>query len=49
MTLNRDVAGENPEFSLCVALDEHDKPGGFLRIVPVCGVARRLHARPDAS
>ncbi len=37
MTLSRDVEGINPEFQLCVALDEHDKPGGFLRIVPVHG------------
>ena len=37
MTLSRDVEGINPEFRLCVALDEHDQPGGFLRIVPVYG------------
>ena len=37
MTLSRDVEGENPEFRLCVALDEHDQPGGFLRVVPVYG------------
>ena len=39
MTLSRDVEGINPEFRLCVALDEHDQPGGFLRIVPVYGDA----------
>jgi lysylphosphatidylglycerol synthetase-like protein (DUF2156 family) len=37
MTLSRDVEGHNPEFRLCVALDEHDEPGGFLRIVPMHG------------
>ena len=31
--------GSNPEFRLCVALDEDGKPGGFLRIVPVYGDA----------
>jgi lysyl-tRNA synthetase, class II len=40
MTLSRDVEGQNPEFRLCVALDEHDQPGGFLRIVPVYGDAK---------
>jgi lysyl-tRNA synthetase, class II len=40
MTLSRDVEGDNPEFRLCVALDEHDQPGGFLRIVPVYGDAQ---------
>jgi lysyl-tRNA synthetase class 2 len=37
MTLGHDVDGLNPEFRLCVALDENDQPGGFLRIVPVFG------------
>jgi lysyl-tRNA synthetase, class II len=37
MTLSRDVEGVNPEFRLCVALDEDDQPGGFLRIVPMHG------------
>ena len=37
MSLSRDVEGLNPEFRLCVALDEDDQPGGFLRIVPVYG------------
>jgi len=37
MSLSRDVDGSNPEFRLCVALDEYGKPGGFLRIVPVYG------------
>jgi lysyl-tRNA synthetase class 2 len=37
MTLGHDVDGRNPEFRLCVALDENDQPGGFLRIVPVYG------------
>ncbi len=40
MTLSRDVEGLNPEFRLCVALDEHGQPGGFLRIVPVYGEAK---------
>ena len=40
MTLSRDVEGLNPEFRLCVALDEHDQPGGFLRVVPVYGDAK---------
>ncbi len=39
MTLSRDVEGENAEFRLCVALDEQDQAGGFLRIVPVYGDA----------
>ena len=36
MSLSQDIEGhgKNPEFLLCVALDEHDRPGGFLRIVP---------------
>jgi lysyl-tRNA synthetase len=39
MSLSQDVAGEgaNPEFLLCVALDERDRPGGFLRLVPAYG------------
>jgi lysyl-tRNA synthetase class 2 len=37
MTLGHDVDGINAEFQLCVALDENDQPGGFLRIVPVYG------------
>ena len=47
MTLSRDVEGVNPEFRLCVALDEHDQPGGFLRIVPVHGDDQR--ASPSTS
>ena len=30
-------AGANPEFLLCVALDEDGVPGGFLRVVPAYG------------
>ncbi|NCY17818.1 MAG: DUF2156 domain-containing protein, partial [Actinobacteria bacterium] len=37
MTLAQDVEGTNPDFRLCVALDADDRPGGFLRIVPVGG------------
>jgi lysyl-tRNA synthetase len=39
MSLRQDVvgAGANPEFLLCVALDEHGVPGGFLRVVPAYG------------
>jgi lysylphosphatidylglycerol synthetase-like protein (DUF2156 family) len=39
MSLSQDVKGEgaNPDFLLCVALDEHDMPGGFLRLVPAYG------------
>jgi lysyl-tRNA synthetase, class II len=39
MSLSQDIkgAGSNPEFLLCVALDEHGKPGGFLRLVPAYG------------
>ena len=37
MTLSQDIEGTNPEFLLCVALDEHNMPGGFLRIVPAYG------------
>ena len=39
MSLSQEVKGQgkNPEFLLCVALDEHDVPGGFLRLVPTYG------------
>ncbi len=37
MTLSQDIEGTNPEFMLCVAMDEDDKPGGFLRVVPIYG------------
>ncbi|MHA6782541.1 lysine--tRNA ligase [Pseudonocardia saturnea] len=39
MSLSQDIvgAGANPEFLLCVALDEHGVPGGFLRVVPAYG------------
>jgi lysyl-tRNA synthetase len=37
MTLSTDVLGVDPEFLLCVAFDEHNVPGGFLRIVPAYG------------
>ena len=39
MSLSQDVegGGRNPEFLLCVALDEQGAPGGFLRIVPAYG------------
>jgi lysylphosphatidylglycerol synthetase-like protein (DUF2156 family) len=39
MSLSQDVEGDgrNPEFLLCVALDEAGAPGGFLRIVPAYG------------
>jgi lysyl-tRNA synthetase len=39
MSLSQDIQGEgaNPEFLLCVALDEQDRPGGFLRLVPAYG------------
>jgi lysyl-tRNA synthetase class 2 len=39
MSLSQDVtgAGANPDFLLCVALDEHGVPGGFLRVVPAYG------------
>jgi lysylphosphatidylglycerol synthetase-like protein (DUF2156 family) len=37
MTLNQDIEGTNPEFRLCIALDENGIPGGFLRIVPIFG------------
>jgi len=39
MSLSQDIKGEgaNPDFLLCVALDEHDSPGGFLRLVPAYG------------
>jgi lysyl-tRNA synthetase class 2 len=39
MSLSQDIegAGKNPEFLLCVALDEKNQPGGFLRIVPAYG------------
>jgi lysylphosphatidylglycerol synthetase-like protein (DUF2156 family) len=39
MSLSQDIrgVGANPEFLLCIALDEHDRPGGFLRLVPAYG------------
>lgn len=37
MTLSQDIEGTNPEFMLCIALDEQDHPGGFLRVVPIYG------------
>ena len=37
MTLSQDIEGTNPAFMLCIAMDEHDRPGGFLRIVPIHG------------
>jgi lysyl-tRNA synthetase class 2 len=39
MSLSQDIAGAgaNPEFLLCVALDEDNVPGGFLRVVPAYG------------
>ena len=39
MSLSQDVvgAGANPEFLLCVAVDDHGVPGGFLRVVPAYG------------
>jgi len=41
MSLSQDVrgSGANEEFLLCVALDEHNVPGGFLRLVPVYGAS----------
>jgi lysylphosphatidylglycerol synthetase-like protein (DUF2156 family) len=39
MSLSQDVvgAGANPEFLLCIAVDEQGVPGGFLRVVPAYG------------
>ena len=37
MTLSQDIEGRNPDFRLCIALDENDRPGGFLRVVPIYG------------
>jgi lysyl-tRNA synthetase, class II len=39
MSLSQDIvgAGANPEFLLCVALDDDGTPGGFLRVVPAYG------------
>ncbi|MEX5718381.1 lysine--tRNA ligase [Geodermatophilus maliterrae] len=39
MTLSQDVrgAGADPQFLLCVALDDRGVPGGFLRLVPAYG------------
>jgi lysylphosphatidylglycerol synthetase-like protein (DUF2156 family) len=37
MALSQEVEGTNPDYQLCVAFDEHGKPGGFLRVVPVFG------------
>jgi lysylphosphatidylglycerol synthetase-like protein (DUF2156 family) len=40
MSLSQDIQGHgaNPDFLLCVAYDEQDRPGGFLRLVPAYGV-----------
>ncbi|HEX7442918.1 MAG TPA: DUF2156 domain-containing protein, partial [Acidimicrobiales bacterium] len=35
MSLSQDLDGSEPDFRLCVALDENDEPGGFLRIIPI--------------
>jgi lysylphosphatidylglycerol synthetase-like protein (DUF2156 family) len=37
MTLSQDIEGTNADFRLCIALDENDQPGGFLRVVPIFG------------
>ena len=37
MTLSQDVEGTNPDFRLCIAIDEDGKPGGFLRVIPIYG------------
>lgn len=37
MTLSQDVEGTNPDFRLCIAIDEQGRPGGFLRVVPIYG------------
>jgi lysyl-tRNA synthetase, class II len=39
MSLSQDVrgAGAAPDFLLCVSVDEHGVPGGFLRLVPAYG------------
>jgi lysylphosphatidylglycerol synthetase-like protein (DUF2156 family) len=37
MTLSTDIEGVDPEFLLCVAFDDENRPGGFLRIVPAYG------------
>ena len=37
MTLSQDIEGTNPDFRLCIAMDEDDRPGGFLRVVPIHG------------
>jgi lysyl-tRNA synthetase class 2 len=39
MSLSQDIegGGKNSEFLLCVALNEKNQPGGFLRIVPAYG------------
>ena len=40
MSLSQDIQGHgaNPDFLVCVAYDEHRRPGGFLRLVPAYGV-----------
>ncbi|MET0920439.1 MAG: phosphatidylglycerol lysyltransferase domain-containing protein, partial [Acidimicrobiia bacterium] len=37
MDLAQDVTGANPEFLLCVAFDDQQRPSGFLRLVPAYG------------
>ncbi len=53
MSLSQDLTGENPEFLICVAVDQHGQPGGFLRIVPAYGsdfgyTLDLMRRRPDA-
>lgn len=55
MSLSQDIegAGRNPEFLLCVALDDQGAPGGFLRIIPAYGhdfgyTLDLMRHRPDA-
>ena len=55
MSLSQDIegGGRNPEFLLCVALDEQGAPGGFLRIIPAYGAdfgytLDLMRHRPDA-
>lgn len=37
MSLSQEIEGVEPDYRLCIALDEHGEVGGFLRIVPVFG------------
>ena len=53
MELARDVEGDEPDLLLAIAFDRHEKPAGFLRLVPCYGPdpgysLDLMRRRPDA-